>query len=148
MLILISCLHLCEKLANKTNKPTNAPPQSTFPPITTNALASIWGLSRTNRDGINLWLHVTVLQPWTPQPWGVHCDFYNLGSGLQNFGLSENEREDSDREHMACRSRLGCSVLAKEFPYCTFTYLVFITVHILNQIIEILDPKKEKGVHI
>lgn len=39
-------------------------------------------------------------------------------------------------------------LLLKEFLYCAYTYLVFITVHILDQIIKILYPKKGKGVHI
>lgn len=39
-------------------------------------------------------------------------------------------------------------LLLKEFLYCAYTYLVFITVHILDQIVQILYPKKEKGVHI
>lgn len=67
----------------------------------------------TRRDNINWYLHVTALQP--QEHYSLE-EFYNLESGLQNFGLSEDERGDGERKCAGCRPRLGCLALAKGVP--------------------------------
>lgn len=67
----------------------------------------------TNRDRPNWYLYVTALHmSQTPWPWGIHCDFYNLGSSLQNSYLHEDEREASEKEPASCRPRLDYLALA------------------------------------
>lgn len=77
----------------------------------------------TNRDSPNWYLHVTALQSQTAWPWGIHCDFYNLGSSLQKPYLHEDEREDSEKEPASCRPKLGCLALATVLLLTLFSSL-------------------------
>lgn len=116
-------MHVCEKLNNKTNKSTNVPFWNTFPLTLTKSSPHSEGSQGTNMDSPSWYLYVTALQSQTLWLWGIHNDFYNLGSSLQKSYLHEDEREDSEKEPASCRPRLGCLVLATVLLLTLFSSL-------------------------